>query len=91
MTAKLDPFAAAPSLMKSWVSASVPIRAGLDPKLVALVESRASQLNGCAHCLNMHTKEAGRMPIATPRLSANSSCFGRRPDRGRGCRARSGR
>jgi AhpD family alkylhydroperoxidase len=58
MTAKLDPFAAAPSLMKSWVAASVPIRAGLDPRLVALVEARASQLNGCAHCLNMHTKEA---------------------------------
>jgi AhpD family alkylhydroperoxidase len=44
--------------MKSRVAASVPIRAGLDPRLVALVESRASQLNGCAHCLNMHTWEA---------------------------------
>jgi AhpD family alkylhydroperoxidase len=58
MTAKLDPFAAAPSLMKSRVAASVPIRAGLDPRLVSLVEMRASQLNGCAHCLNMHTSEA---------------------------------
>ncbi|MQA67096.1 MAG: carboxymuconolactone decarboxylase family protein [Alphaproteobacteria bacterium] len=58
MTARLDPFAAAPSHMKSWMSASVPIRAGLDPKLVSLVEIRASQLNGCAHCLNMHSTEA---------------------------------
>ena len=27
-------------------------------KLVELVKIRASQLNGCAHCLDMHTKDA---------------------------------
>jgi len=31
---------------------------GLEPKLVELVKVRASQLNGCAHCLDMHTKDA---------------------------------
>lgn len=30
----------------------------LDPKLLMLVVTRASQLNGCAHCLDMHTKDA---------------------------------
>jgi AhpD family alkylhydroperoxidase len=58
MTAKLDPLAAAPSLMKTWISASLAIAASLDPKLVALVEIRASQLNGCANCINMHAAEA---------------------------------
>jgi AhpD family alkylhydroperoxidase len=55
MTAKLDPFAAAPALMKTWQSASFAINRSLDPGLVALVEIRASQINGCANCLNMHT------------------------------------
>ena len=31
---------------------------GLDPKLLHLVEMRASQINGCAYCLDMHSKDA---------------------------------
>ncbi len=31
---------------------------GLEPALVELVKVRASQLNGCAYCLDMHTKDA---------------------------------
>ncbi len=30
----------------------------LDPRLVELVKVRASQINGCAHCLEMHAAEA---------------------------------
>ena len=58
MTAKIDPFAAAPALMKSWTGTTLAIAAGLEATLVHLVEIRASQLNGCANCLNMHTAEA---------------------------------
>jgi AhpD family alkylhydroperoxidase len=32
--------------------------AGLDPLLVELVKIRTSQLNGCAFCLRMHTRDA---------------------------------
>jgi AhpD family alkylhydroperoxidase len=32
--------------------------ADLDPLLVELVKIRASQINGCAFCLRMHTREA---------------------------------
>jgi AhpD family alkylhydroperoxidase len=32
--------------------------AGLDPDLAQLVDIRASQLNGCAFCLDMHVKQA---------------------------------
>src|SRR5436190_2906085 len=32
--------------------------AGLDPALRELVRARASQLNGCAYCVDMHTKDA---------------------------------
>ena len=31
---------------------------GLEHKLLELVKVRASQLNGCAYCLDMHTKDA---------------------------------
>jgi AhpD family alkylhydroperoxidase len=58
MTAKLDPFVAAPELMKNWIGTSMAIASSLDPTLVGLVEIRASQINGCANCLNMHTAEA---------------------------------
>jgi AhpD family alkylhydroperoxidase len=53
-----DLFAAAPSLMKAWFGTSVTINSSLDPGLTALVKIRASQINGCANCINMHTAEA---------------------------------
>jgi AhpD family alkylhydroperoxidase len=33
-------------------------RCGLEPSLLELVKLRASQINGCAYCLDMHTKDA---------------------------------
>ena len=51
-------FAAAPDLMKKWTTASLAIASSLDTTLVHLVEIRASQINGCANCINMHTAEA---------------------------------
>lgn len=32
--------------------------AGLDPLLIELVKIRASQINGCAFCLRMHSRDA---------------------------------
>jgi AhpD family alkylhydroperoxidase len=57
-TPKIDPFTASATQMKRWLGASQSISASLDQTLVHLVEIRASQINGCAHCLNMHTKAA---------------------------------
>jgi AhpD family alkylhydroperoxidase len=31
---------------------------GLEPRLLELVKLRASQINGCAYCVDMHTKDA---------------------------------
>ena len=33
-------------------------KAGIDPRLRELIRIRASQLNGCAYCIDMHTKDA---------------------------------
>ena len=58
MTAKIDPFAVAPSQMKSWLGTSVAIASSLDPTLMHLVEIRSSQINGCANCINLHASDA---------------------------------
>ena len=51
-------FAAAPELMKKWTATSAAVASSLEPTLARLVEIRASQINGCANCINMHAAEA---------------------------------
>jgi AhpD family alkylhydroperoxidase len=59
MTPRLNPFAAAPVLMQSWREFGQEIlQSGLEESLMELVEIRASQINGCARCLHMHTASA---------------------------------
>src|SRR5690625_2206747 len=41
---------------------------GIDRKLRELIKIRASQLNGCAFCLNMHTADARKMGETEQRL-----------------------
>jgi AhpD family alkylhydroperoxidase len=53
-----DLFAAAPELMKKWTATSLAISSSLEPTLMRLVEIRASEINGCANCINMHAAEA---------------------------------
>ena len=43
---------------------------GLDPKLLELVKMRASQINGCAYCLDMHSKDARSLGETEQRLYA---------------------
>src|SRR5206468_6470865 len=31
---------------------------GIEPKLLHLIKLRASQINGCAYCIDMHSKDA---------------------------------
>ena len=58
MTVVTDPFAAAPQLMKQWMGVSLAVQDSLEPSLIELVKIRASILNACANCINMHTVEA---------------------------------
>jgi AhpD family alkylhydroperoxidase len=48
----------APEVYKAMVRLDTAAKQGLDPRLVELVRLRASQLNHCAFCLDMHTKDA---------------------------------
>lgn len=40
----------------------------LEPKMLDLIKIRASQINGCAYCLDMHTSEAEAMGEDSQRL-----------------------
>jgi len=43
-------------------------RSGLARRLVVLVQTRVSQINGCAYCLHMHTEEARKLGESDMRL-----------------------
>jgi AhpD family alkylhydroperoxidase len=60
MTDKINPFAAAPSLMQEWQKAMIALAkaSSLEPSLNELVKLRASQINSCANCINLHAVEA---------------------------------
>ncbi len=45
----------------------------LEPSLLHLVRTRASQLNGCAYCLDIHTKDARAIGETEQRLYALSA------------------
>jgi AhpD family alkylhydroperoxidase len=48
-------------------------RSGLEPLLYELVKIRASQMNGCAYCLDMHTKDARAKGETEQRIYALSA------------------
>ncbi len=58
MKARLEARKASPEAMKAMSELHAYVgKCGLDHTLLELVKLRASQINGCAWCLDMHTKE----------------------------------
>jgi AhpD family alkylhydroperoxidase len=55
---RLDWSALAPGVHKAMVRLDTAARQGLDPVLCELVMIRASQINHCALCIDMHSKDA---------------------------------
>jgi AhpD family alkylhydroperoxidase len=59
MKQRLNYMAVAPELMQSMRALETAVAAsGLEHDLMLLVKIRASQINGCAFCIKMHTKDA---------------------------------
>jgi AhpD family alkylhydroperoxidase len=59
MSQRLNLFTAAPKALEPLMALGPAIAAStLEPSLIHLVEIRASQINGCANCLHMHTADA---------------------------------
>lgn len=44
------------------------LQSGLDRRLYELIKLRASQINGCAYCINMHTRDAMKEGETAQRL-----------------------
>ncbi len=59
---------AAPEVYRALVALSAAAEAGLEPVLAALVKVRASQVNGCAFCLDMHVREAREAGVDGARI-----------------------
>ncbi|WP_332691589.1 carboxymuconolactone decarboxylase family protein [Bosea sp. (in: a-proteobacteria)] len=59
MTKRLNPYVTAPDTMKPLIALEATIKeSGLEHSLIHLVKMRASQINGCAYCLHMHSADA---------------------------------
>ena len=59
MKARIDLMHVNPGIVQSMLGLERQVRQGhLDQKLLDLVRMRASQINGCAYCLDMHSKDA---------------------------------
>jgi AhpD family alkylhydroperoxidase len=59
MKARIDLMHVTPGVIQAMLGLERQVRqAGLDQRLLDLVRMRASQINGCAYCLDMHSKEA---------------------------------
>jgi AhpD family alkylhydroperoxidase len=59
MEARINPYKAAPGAYKAMAAlGAYGNSSGLEKPLMELVKLRASQINGCAYCIDMHTKDA---------------------------------
>jgi len=59
MKPRLNPYQVAPDMMKALGALEAEVQSsGLEPSLIDLVKTRASQINGCAFCIHMHTRDA---------------------------------
>ena len=55
MKARIDPIRANPGVIQAMLGLEKQVRqAGFDHGLLDLVRMRASQINGCSYCLDMH-------------------------------------
>lgn len=59
MTQRLDFYNASPNAIKAMLGLEKRIgESGIEKPLVELVRLRASQINGCAYCIDLHTADA---------------------------------
>ena len=58
-TSRIDVEQAAPALYRAMLQLDTAVgKSALDPQLQELVKFRVAQMNGCAYCLDMHSRDA---------------------------------
>ena len=69
MNSRLNPYQASPDTLKALMALESEVQgSGLEQSLIELVKTRASQINGCAFCINMHTQDARKHGETEQRL-----------------------
>ncbi len=69
MTKRLNYYAIAPEALKPLLALEESIKkSSLEHSLIELVKMRASQINGCAYCLHMHSADARKAGESEARL-----------------------
>ena len=71
MQPRLDFYKASPESAKAMIALEgAVVKSGLEPELLELVKLRASQINGCAYCVDMHSTDARKRGESERRLHA---------------------
>jgi AhpD family alkylhydroperoxidase len=66
---RMNYYQAAPDTLKALLALEKQIReSGLEHSLIELVKTRASQINGCAYCIAVHTADARKQGETEERL-----------------------
>ena len=71
MSKRIDFYTASPEAMKAMMALEGAIaKLGIDPVIAELIKLRASQINGCAFCVDMHTADMRKAGESERRLAA---------------------
>jgi AhpD family alkylhydroperoxidase len=71
MQPRLEYYKAAPEVMRGMLALQKVVNeTGLEPILQELIKIRVSQINGCAFCIDMHTKDARALGETEQRIYA---------------------
>ena len=69
MKPRMNFYQAAPDTIKALTALEAQVQSsGLEQSLIELVKTRASQINGCAYCIDMHTADARKHGETEQRL-----------------------
>jgi len=68
MFERMDPHTTAPELRRPMSALAKHISENIDPALFELVKLRASMINGCGHCVDIHSSDALEAGESTARL-----------------------
>lgn len=71
MQPRIDFYTASPDALKAMIALETAVsKLPLEKSLIELVKLRASQINGCAFCIDLHTTDALKAGETTRRLFA---------------------
>jgi AhpD family alkylhydroperoxidase len=71
MQPRLDFYKASPDAAKAMIALEGAVtKLGIEPALLELIKLRASQINGCAYCVDLHSSDARKRGETERRLHA---------------------